>query len=296
MKPAFTGLSTSALLLSALLFVSCSANGKQFAYTGQLDVDPITISSQTTGLIESLPVREGDRVQKGETIGQINTDRLVAQRQQQVAQLAELDVKRGAAQAQITQAEAQLSLATQTLSKTEKVLAQGGATRQQRDELSTQVLVDQANLVALHSNFKLVAAQEDELRAGMDLTDIAIRDARVLSPLNGVVLNKYHFAGELATVGTPLVELADLSVMTVEIYLPLARLSSIKAGEPVSITVPGDSKPRTGTIYWISSESEFTPKTILTQETRTTLVYGVKIRVSNSDGALKIGMPVDVRL
>ncbi|HUX50212.1 MAG TPA: HlyD family efflux transporter periplasmic adaptor subunit [Spirochaetia bacterium] len=296
MKRAFTGGSTSVLLLSALILVSCSANGKQFAYTGRLDVDPVTVSSQNSGLIESIPVREGDRIRKGEIIGQINTDRLVAQRKQQVAQIAELDVRRGAAQAQITQAEAQLNLATQTLSKTEKVLAQGGATRQQRDELSTQVQVDQANLVALQSNFKLVAAQEDELRAGMELTDIGIRDARIISPLNGVVLNKYHFAGELATAGTPLVELADLSVMAVEIYLPLSRLSSIKVGQSVSITVPGESKPRVGTIYWISSESEFTPKTILTQETRTTLVYGVKIRVGNSDDALKIGMPVDVRL
>ncbi|HUZ17602.1 MAG TPA: HlyD family efflux transporter periplasmic adaptor subunit [Spirochaetia bacterium] len=280
----------------AALLISCSGNGKQFSYTGQTDVDPITLSAQASGVIDSLTVREGDAVRKGEMLGRINTDRLLAQRKQQEAQLSELDVRRVSAQAQITQAEAQLSLARETLAKTERLLAQGGATRQQRDELSTQVQVDEANLAALQSNAQLVAAQEEELNAGMEVTDIAIRDAQIVSPITGVVLDKYHFEGELATVGTPLLELANLSVMTVEIYVPLSKLADVQLGGTATIRIEGTAKALKGTIYWVASQSEFTPKTILTQETRTTLVYGVKIRVPNPNGVLKIGMPVDVEL
>lgn len=298
------------VLLVVLTLGSCSGNSNHFAYTGRMDVNPITISSQASGVIDSLNVAEGDPVKKGQVLGQINTDRLVAQRKQQEAQLTELDVRRSAAQAQITQAkaqiaqaQAQLHLAQETLEKTEKVLAQGGATQQRRDELSTQVQVDRANLAAgnanlaaLQSNYKLIAAQENELRAGMDITDISIRDAVITSPINGVILNKFHYAGELAAVGTPLLELADLSEMTVEIYVPLSKLGQVTIGKHATITVDGESKQLSGTVYWISSEAEFTPKTILTQETRTTLVYGVKIRVPNPNGILKIGMPVDVQL
>jgi HlyD family secretion protein len=130
----------------------------------------------------------------------------------------------------------------------------------------------------------------------MDLTEIAILDARIVSPVDGVVLERFHQPGELAAVGTPLLELADLSVMTVEIYLPLADLASISLGQQAAVSVDGLPQTLTGTVKWISSESEFTPKTILTRETRSTLVYGVKIRVPNPDGALKVGMPVGVKL
>ena len=299
------------------------ADSRKFAYTGRMDADTITISSQSTGLIESVPIREGDAVRKGQTLCRINIDRLLAQRRQQGAQVAELEVKSAAARAQVQQAEAQIKQAeaqTQqaqaqldyieaTLARTENVLAEGGVTRQSRDLAATQVSVDKANLaaaqanylaaqsnaLALQSNAQLIPAQEEQLRAAVQLTDLSIREATAVSPIDGIVLNTFHHPGELASVGTPLLELADLSVLTVQVYVPLAQLGSFSLGTPAAVSADGVGRSLRGTVYWISSESEFTPKTILTQETRTTLVYGVKVRVPNPDGILKIGMPVEVR-
>jgi len=286
-----------ALLLACSVFpFACSGNGGEFAYTGRTDVEPITLSAQASGVIDELTVSEGDTVGQGQLIGRINTDRLEAQRRQQEAQAEELEVRRAAAEAQIRQAQAQLDFSRETLARTEKLLAEGGATRQRRDELSNQVTVQQESLSALRSNHRLIEAQERELRAGMDLTDIAIRDARVISPIDGVVLDRFHQPGELAAIGTPLLELADLSVMTVEIYVPLAALTTITLGQQAQLSADGLQQALDGRVSWISSESEFTPKTILTRETRSTLVYGVKIRVPNPDGVLKVGMPVSVRL
>ncbi len=285
-----------ALAVLPALLIACSSRKGGFAYTGRMDVDPIILSAQASGVIDSLPVKEGDAVRRGEVLGQINTDRLQAQRREQEAQLAELDVRKSAAEAQIRQAEAQLRFTQDTLAKTERLLAEGGATRQRRDELATQATVGEQNLAALQSNIKLIAAQEDALGAGIDLTDIAIRDARIVSPINGIILDKFHYQGELAAMGTPLLELADLEELTVEIYVPLAALGSVKIGEAATVSVEGISQRFAGRVIWIASEAEFTPKTILTQETQTTLVYGVKIRVPNPDGILKIGMPVEVGL
>jgi HlyD family secretion protein len=284
------------LLACPTLLLACSGNGGEFLYTGRTDVEPVTLSAQASGVIDELTVNEGDAVRQGQLLGRINADRLEAQKRQQEAQAEELRVRRTAAEAQIRQAQAQLDFSRETLTKTEKLLAEGGATRQRRDELSNQVTVQQESLAALRSNYRLIEAQERGLRAGMDLTEIAIRDARIVSPVDGVVLERFHQPGELAAVGTPLLELADLSVMTVEIYLPLADLASISLGQQAAVSVDGLPQTLTGTVKWISSESEFTPKTILTRETRSTLVYGVKIRVPNPDGALKVGMPVGVKL
>jgi HlyD family secretion protein len=292
-----------------LLLLSCADKERQFAYTGRADVEAILLSSQAAGIIDSLPVSEGQAVRQGQVLARINTERPRAQAQGQAAQLAQLGLRRSAAEAQleqaraqVRQAEARLELARETLARTERLLDEGGATRQRRDELATQLAVEQANLAALASNqkalessYKLIGAQEQELRAGMLLTEISIRDAELHSPIDGTVLNLFRHEGELAAVGSPLLEVADLSTLRVEVYVPLAMLGSLHLGAEARISGEGLPGVLKGTVSWIASEAEFTPKTILTQETRTTLVYRVRVLVPNPDGALKVGMPVDVR-
>jgi len=300
---------TLVIFSAALLLLSCGDGGRQFAYTGRADVEAILLSAQAAGTIEALPVQEGQAVRRGELLARINTERLRAQGEAQAAQLAQLELRRGAAEAQleqaraqVRQAEARLERAQETLARTESLLAEGGATVQRRDELATQRTVEQANLAALRSalkaaeaGYKLIAAQEQELRAGMQLTRIGIRDAELRSPIDGVVLNLLRHQGELAAVGTPLLEVADLSTLRVEVYVPLAKLPALAVGGQAQVSAEGLPAVLRGTVSWIASEAEFTPKTILTEETRTTLVYRVRVLVPNPDGALKVGMPVDVR-
>jgi HlyD family secretion protein len=299
----------AAWIASALLALSCARDGRQFAYTGRTDVEAILLSSQGAGVIDLLPVREGQAVRRGDLLARINTERLQAQELAQAAQLAQLDLRRSTAEAQleqvraqVRQAEARLELARETLARTESLLAEGGATVQRRDELATQLTVEQANLAALSSSLKaaeagtrLIGAQEQELRAGMLLTRLSIRDAELHSPIDGVVLNLFRRQGELAAVGTPLLEVADLSSLRVDVYVPLEKLGPLKLGGPAQVSAEGAARSLEGTVSWIASEAEFTPKTILTQETRTTLVYRVRVQVANPDGLLKVGMPVDVR-
>lgn len=173
------------------------------------------------------------------------------------------------------QIESDLRFNRDLLRKTEKMLDTGAATKQRRDELATKVAI---------------------LRAQKETLDLQLSDAAIKSPIAGVVLNKYVNKGELVVPGSLVAEVADLRELEAIIYLPLNKLPGIKIGQSVGIQVEGMSKPVAGKIIWIASESEFTPKTILTKETRTTLVYAVKIKVPNKNGELKIGMPVDVEI
>ncbi len=170
---------------------------------------------------------------------------------------------------------ADLAFNRDLLAKTERLLVSGAATRQQRNELRTRVSV-------LNSQ-----------KANLDLQ---MRDGTIKSPLNGIVLNKFINQGELAAPGSLVVEVADLSELEALIYVPLQKLPEIKLGQKVAINIDGVKSSFPGKVTWIASESEFTPKTILTKETRTTLVYAVKLSVPNKEGNLKIGMPIDVSL
>ncbi|NOX88205.1 MAG: HlyD family efflux transporter periplasmic adaptor subunit [Calditrichaeota bacterium] len=281
----------------ALSFVSCK-NGKDssFAYNGRLDADVLRLSAKVPGTVDSLTVDEGDAVRKGDLLVKINTDRVELQLQQQQAQLSEIETNLQALKAKIRQVKSQLEFNRQTLAKTEKMLQQGAATEQQRDQLATQVKVLQAQLDEIMTNKKLIASKSEQLQAAIKITRLTLRDARVISPINGIVINRFVDRFELAAPGTVLLELADLSSLEATIYVPLTKLNKIKIGEKAQIKVDGTDKTFAAKVKWISSVAEFTPKTILTEETRTTLVYAVKLDVANPDGALKIGMPVEVVL
>ena len=277
-----------------LALSACSGSNEAATYIGQLDAETVVVSAKASGEILRLSAREGEQVKKGQNLGQIDSESLEIQRRQQAARLEELELRKESARLQIEQAEVQLKHDRDTLEKTEKLLSQGGATQQSRDDLATRVQVGQASLEILRSNYKLLFAQQEELQAGLALSDLAIRNAAILSPVSGVVLNRFHREGELVGTGTPIFELADLRFLDLYIYLPLSDLPRVKIGQEAEVIVSGVDGSYKGTVAWIAAEGEFTPKTILTRETRDTLVYEVKIRVDNPSGELKIGMPVDV--
>ncbi|WP_417875248.1 HlyD family secretion protein, partial [Xanthomarina gelatinilytica] len=113
----------------------------------------------------------------------------------------------------------------------------------------------------------------------------------------GTVLVTYAEQGEVFSFGKPLYKIANLNIMQLRAYISETQLSTIEIGEKVIVKVDsGDSmKSYTGTVSWIASEAEFTPKIIQTKEERVALVYAIKIDVEN-DGGLKIGMPAEVWL
>jgi HlyD family secretion protein len=111
------------------------------------------------------------------------------------------------------------------------------------------------------------------------------------------VVTRYVESGELVAIGKPLVKVARLDTVWVKVYLPPSDLTRIKLGGRAEIDPEdGRSRPLAGSISWISSEAEFTPKNVQTKEARADLVYAVKITIPNPDQTLKIGMPVLVTM
>lgn len=136
-------------------------------------------------------------------------------------------------------------------------------------------------------------------RAKNKRDDAALRASwcRVDSPLDGTVLSRLKEPGEWASPGAKLLVLADLGGVYAYVFVPQTELHRLRPGQELQVFLPeaGDA-PRAGRIAFIRPEAEFTPKNVQTREERTRLVYGVKVALDNADGALKPGMPVEVRL
>jgi HlyD family secretion protein len=123
--------------------------------------------------------------------------------------------------------------------------------------------------------------------------------SRVLNPRAGTVLATYVEAGEFVQAGRPLYTVADLDTLTLRAWVSGAQLADIRLGQEVAVRVDaGPDRLRTlpGRVSWIASEAEFTPTPIQTREERISQVYGVKVRVPNPDGVLKVGMPGELVL
>ena len=206
----------------------------------------------------------------------------------------ELDANKKNLAAQLKQVQSRLSFNEKMLAKTERLVSNGAATSQNLDKLQTENEVLKAQISGLHSSREIIDTKKAQALNALKLAKLDIKDSRIKSSLKGLVLNRFTEPGELVNQGKVLFDLADLSEMEAVIYIPLGQLNQIQHGAKASVYIDGVEQPFDGQISHIASESEFTPKTILTNETRATLVYAVKVSVPNPDLKLKIGMPVDV--
>ena len=145
---------------------------------------------------------------------------------------------------------------------------------------------------SLNSSSDAIDAQFQAVEVQLDQLSDQIARCTVKSPIDGTVLVKYTEPGEFVTTGKPLFKVANMELMILKAYVTAEQLKDIQIGQRVK--VPAEygadaSREYEGEITWVSDKSEFTPKTIQTQDQRANLVYAVKVAVKN-DGYLKIGM------
>ena len=287
--------------LAAALFCACGREGDYDA-TGTFEATEVVVSAEATGRILAFDVVEGDRIEAGQQLGVIDTVQLSLQRLQLGRQQAAVRSGRPDIARQVAALREQIAKQEVERRRVERLLSDGAATAKQLDDVEAQLKVLEGQLGAQLSTLHNSAAAVDENASALDLEIARIDDllakCRIVSPISGTVLAKYGQAGELASVGRPLMKVADLDRIYLRAYFTSDQLSELELGQAVTVTADfgGDRQvDYPGRITWIASESEFTPKTIQTRSSRASLVYAVKIAVEN-DGQLKIGLYGEVKL
>ena len=284
-----------------LLAAACGRNG-DFDATGTFEATEVVVSAEAAGRILRFDAEEGDRLEAGRQVGAIDTVQLYLQKLQLERQRASVVSNRPDIAKQVASLREQIAKQQTERRRVENLLRDGAATTKQLDDIDAQIKVLDGQLEAQLSTLRNNAASIDENSSSIELQIARIEDqlakCRIASPVAGTVLAKYSQAGELASVGRPLMKVADLDRIYLRAYVTSDQLAALKLGQEVTVTADfgGDSRiDYPGRIVWIASESEFTPKTIQTRDSRANLVYAVKIAVEN-DGRLKIGLYGEVKL
>lgn len=286
--------------------------------SGNIEATDAQASFKLPGRVEQRPAAEGQSIKKGELIAVLDTrefEQEVAIRRADLdlaeAVLAELQAgsrqqEIDAARATFERAKAEMQQQQRDYLRQKELFEKNVISNQEYERSLTGFEVATARLKEAEEQFKLVEegprqekiqqakATVQQVKEALTLAEIRLGDTTLLSPLSGIVLSEHIEPGEYVVPGTAVVTVADLQDVWLRAYINETDLGRVKVGQRVEVTTDSyPSKKYGGLISFISSQAEFTPKTVQTPEQRVKLVYRVKIEIENLDMELKPGMPAD---
>ena len=322
------------LVVTALLVYRGQQKSHQteLSYSGTIEATRANLAFQVSGRVTSVPAEEGTFVKRGELLAVLDAEEFKSRLEQAEANLERamrnrdqieitLDLYQRTLPEDITRAEANhrgrrevAAEAEKDYRRFERLFREDVVTEKQLDAARVHFETARARLdegdAALRQareNLKKIEAARKDLaaaqaqitasRAMLQQSAIQLRYTELRAPFDGIITSRNIEPGEMATPGREVISLADLSRVDLKIFVDATEIGMVRPGRDVEVRV--DSFPgRTfaGTVSFISSESEFTPKIIQTRKERVKLVYLIKVNIPNPELALKPGMPADARL
>jgi HlyD family secretion protein len=286
--------------------------------SGNIEAHESVVSFKVQGRIMELPIQEGQYVKQGDLLARLDDDDY----QQQVSvdeatvgtREAELELAVAGSRVQEIQAskqtlidaQADLKLKRAEFRRRQALLAEQGVSREDVDSATSQLKRAQATYERVKQTHDQIVegTRKEEIavrRANLELAREALQMSRVKlnytvlsAPVSGVVLVRQAELGEVVSAGTPVVTIADVDHLWLRGYLNETDLGRVRWGQ--SATVHTDTYPDKayrGRVSFISSQAEFTPKSVETHKERVTLVYRIKIDLDNPNHELKPGMPAE---
>lgn len=283
-------------ILAAVLTTCSNKNERRYTTTGTVEAYKIDIRSAAPGKIIYNNIPEGLRIQQGHLFTVIDTTDLHLQKEQLFTQIDGISLQMESLESRETELRLRLEFLNKQCKRLEKLVASDGVSQEKLDEIRMERDVTRAKLGDIPVQNRSLINQRDQLQKQIALLDYRIREAVVEAPSNGVVLQRYVESGERVQPGHLLATVGLMDTVWVMMYIPEPRLADVSTGNSVSVMLDGRPEELSGIVEWIAPEAEFTPKTVYTEDTRTSLTYGVRVRIPNPDDLLKIGMPVTLNL
>jgi len=307
---------------AAAFVIARRGNRPELDATGTVEAIEARLGFQVPGRLETVRFHEGDRATKGAVMAALDTTEAAAGRSEAAAQVqaarAALDeLVRGSRPEEIQQARAARDAAMQRrkdaqqdLDRASELVKSGAVTQQSYDkakiayDLATSELrqaQEALRLVEAGPRRERVAAQRAQLataQASLQGASAQLANMTIRAPFDGVVTVRHHEPGEIVAAGAAVLSLMNPDDRWVRIYVSESRIGAVRTGQQAQITSDTfKGRHYGGQVIYISSEAEFTPKNVQTQEERVKLVYAVKVRITDDPRFdLKPGMPADVVL
>ena len=290
--------------------------------SGTIEVTDVVVSPKIPAHIESIAVREGDKVDAGQLLATLKCDDIkarvnqanaqVLQAQAAVAQAAATRQKALAAKKQAHAGLGPLQVgrkrADREYKRAEQLVGIQGIPQRTVDEAKSALEVAEEQLLFARQGIEvsgkgikvaertvdIAKARLELARSTIEVVSVQLEECTMKAPLSGVVMQRNYEPSEMVLPGAAMFKIADSKEVHTWIYVPNKEIGRVRVGQRVNLvadTYPG--REFVGKVVRINEKAEFTPKSTQTKEDRTQLVYGVKVALDNPDGMLMAGMPVE---
>lgn len=273
------------VIVSLALVLNACTQKVDYDASGNFEADEVIVSAQQNGVLLSYKIREGERLKPGEHVGQIDVSIIQLQKEQTEASIAALREKTVAPEDQAELVRRQLAVQQSQLAqqirernRTENLVKADAATRKQLDDINSgidqlkkqiAVTAQQIKLNTYNTNTqnRSILSEKAPMQKAVAQLQEQIDKGQVVNPISGTVLANYALQGEMQTIGKPLYKIANTETLDLKAYVTGSQLPQIKIGQKVTVRIDDGQegyKEYPGIMEWISSKSEFTPKTIQT--------------------------------
>ena len=326
----------ASIVVFSLVACACTPEppANEVRATGHVEATEVRLAPKVGGRLVELSAKEGERIAAGAVVARIDprdmelaVERAKAEHQQAQAQLRLVqsgarreEIAQAAAQGQVARDEAaaarvELAAAETDLERFESLLKANAGSQKQRDDASARARVARERVQASDNRVQAADQATARLRAGARPAEIdaararvasaaaqvataeeAVRNTTVLSPLDGIVTDRLAEVGEMVATGMPVAVVTDLANAWADVFVPEPVIPRLRLNQSAMVFTDAGGAGIPGTVSYISSKAEFTPRNVQTAEERSKLVYRVRVSVANHDGVLKQGMPVEAVL
>ncbi|MAQ36692.1 MAG: efflux transporter periplasmic adaptor subunit [Thioclava sp.] len=255
-------------------------NSGIYSSNGRIEVQTVDVATKYAGRIDSVPAEEGELLTAGQVVAQLGTAEADAKLNAAKAAVLRARAAKAVAEAALMQAESGLSVAQTTYERTVKLRDSGTAPQSALDDATNALNSAKASVAMAKAQISDASALIAAAEADQQQVQIALDDLTIKAPIRGRVLYKLHEPGEVVAAGTPIVTMLNLSNVYMNIYLPAKVVGTLTVGDEARLILdPIPDYVIPARITFISPQSQFTPKSVETQEQREELVFRVKLSV-----------------
>ena len=284
------------VILILVLLTNCSrSNRTDITAQGIIEGDIITLKSKVAGTVEKLSIKDGSVLSKGNTIITINGDKITNQIYGLKISLKDLKINKEKMKKKQVFIDANITYLKKQVQRFKRLKRKNSISGEKLESMELSLLEAETSRFELKKSLESLLVQKEKIKNQMDYLDLILKDHIVKSPVKGVVLEKFVSTGENVFPNTPMVDIMDTSHLYVEIFIEEKEISAIQLNQQVKIFVDGmGDREFFGKISLFGKKAEFSPKYIISEKERESLLYRVKIIITKDIVTFKIGMPVTV--
>ncbi len=285
------------LIWIIILFFSGCSNQEQteIQVPGVVDGDIVTVKSLVSGTITELDTAEGDRVDKDKLMAKVDSEKVENQVNELEINSRSIDIDTEKLSKKLQLVNSEVLYYKKQVERFRRLTAKNAIPGENLEAMELKLQQSETSRYDINRSLDGLKVQQENIRNKQAYLQLVLKDHSILSPVNGVILEKFISDGEQVVPGTAIVDILDLASLHIEIFIEENEMGRLKLNQEAQIKVDGlKGKELTGTISYFGKKAEFSPKYIISEKERKALLYEVKIKVQDPDGLLKIGMPVTV--